>query len=917
MNTMDSLFASLGLNAPKATSAPARLPQLSTGIYSDHDEDAPTPPRRTNPEDLLEGLNPEQAAAVEHTGAPLLVIAGAGSGKTRVLTHRIAYLIATGQARPSEILAITFTNKAAAEMRERVSNLVGPAANYMWVSTFHSACVRILRQHANAAGLKTTFTIYDQADAQRLVTLICKELNLDPKQFPPKSFAFKISDLKNDLISPEGYEASAAKDPQSQALIKIYATYQQRLRDANAVDFDDLIMLSVKLLREHPAIAEHYHRRFRHILVDEYQDTNHAQYELVRVLVGNGKDLEPAQLTVVGDSDQSIYAFRGATIRNIEEFEKDFKDARTITLEQNYRSTQNILSAANAIIAANQGRRAKNLWTAHGDGAKIVTDAAESDRDEANFLITEIDALRAQGRTYGDVAVFYRTNAQSRALEDALVKNGIPYRVIGGTRFYDRKEIKDAIAYLHVLENPDDTVSILRIINTPRRGIGDKTIATLNAYAQRVGVSLGAALSRLVLSDLPVVAEDAPSEEEKPAEKTPKVTNADYPDAAKLHALLNRIWPELATLPPFNDLSARVTKTLREFWLQILRLNPEESAPIAPLLDQILDDSGYLAALRASTDLQDASRVDNLAELHAVALEFDQNPPAREENQSTLGAFLESVALVADADQLEHDEEGQVTLMTVHTAKGLEFPVVFVTGMEDGTFPHSRSLEDPNELSEERRLAYVAVTRAREQLYLTRAGSRSSWGTPQMLPASRFLADIPAEVQEARRATTFSEQSFQQGSAGYGYGSGYGSGRGGYGSGGYGSGRYGRGYGDDSYSGNYSSSDYGDDTDFAPAYGSGRARPMPDLSRRAEPTMGATARARAAAKAAKKASEKQSSQTRFHYGIKPADRIEHPTFGTGIVMDVTGSGEAEIAEVTFDDGKHKRLMLRFAKVKKI
>ena len=430
-------------------------------------------PASVDTSDLTNGLNPQQRDAVVYEGGPLLVVAGAGSGKTRVLTHRIAYLLRTGRARASEILAITFTNKAAAEMRERVAGLIGPEARRMWVFTFHSACVRILREQYQAAGLRSSFTIYDQQDSNRLVTMVARAQNIDTKRFSAKMLQARISDLKNDLITPSKYAEIAPNDPVSQTVANVYRDYQKRLCESNALDFDDLIMRTVQLLKENSAVAEHYHRRFRHILVDEYQDTNHAQYVLIRELIGDGTDVPQGELTVVGDSDQSIYAFRGATIRNIEEFEKDFQNAHTVVLEQNYRSTQSILSAANAVISKNSGRRAKALWTDLGAGDNIIYDAAESEHDEARFIIGEIDNLIGTYK-YGDMAIFYRTNAQSRALEESLVRAGIPYRVVGGTKFYERKEIKDAIAYLQAIANPDDTVSLRRIINTPRRGIGDK-----------------------------------------------------------------------------------------------------------------------------------------------------------------------------------------------------------------------------------------------------------------------------------------------------------------------------------------------------------------------------------------------------------------------------------------------------------
>ena len=453
-----------------------------------------------DPESLTRGLNDRQREAVTHAGSPLLILAGAGSGKTRVLTHRIAYLLATGRARAGEILAITFTNKAAAEMRERAGALVGDDARRMWVSTFHSACVRLLRYEHEAAGLSSSFTIYDAQDSQRLIQMVLKAQDVDIKRFTPKMVAARISDAKNELIGPARYAQTAGKDPVSRIVADAYVEYDKRMRASNALDFDDLIMRTVELLADNPLIAEHYHRRFRHILVDEYQDTNHAQYVLVRALVGDGSDgVEPAELTVVGDSDQSIYAFRGATIRNIEEFERDFTGARTILLEQNYRSTQNILSAANAVIARNSGRRAKNLWTASGDGALITLDAADSEHDEARFVVGEIDRLADLGVEWGDIAIFYRTNAQSRALEELLVRQGIPYRVVGGTRFYERREIKDALAYLQLISNPDDTVAARRVLNVPKRGIGAKAEEAIAAHAAHHGISFGAALRHLWL----------------------------------------------------------------------------------------------------------------------------------------------------------------------------------------------------------------------------------------------------------------------------------------------------------------------------------------------------------------------------------------------------------------------------------
>ena len=643
-------------------------------------------------------LNPAQLEAVTHRGTPLLVVAGAGSGKTRVLTQRISHLIRDEAVRPSEILAITFTNKAAREMAERVSTLVGPASRAMWVMTFHSACVRILRRDAGRLGVSTSFSIYDAADSQRLMGMVLRDLDLDPKRHPPRVFCARVSQLKNELIDEETF-ARRAETPADKALADAYAEYQRRLRRANAFDFDDLITATVALFELFPDVAEYYHRRFRHILVDEYQDTNHAQYMLVRHLVGNGSDgVPPAELCVVGDADQSIYAFRGATIRNIEEFERDFPDARTVLLEQNYRSTQTILDAANRVIARNTGRRPKRLWTESGAGDPISVYVADDEHDEAGFIAGEIDALiDNDGRKPADMAVFYRTNAQSRSLEEILIRVGLPYTVVGGVRFYERREVRDAIAYLRAVANPDDDVSVRRILNVPKRGIGDRAEEVIEAFAQRERISFGAALDR----------------------------------AAEIPGLATR---SQAQVVAFATLMAK------------LRTLVEAGEGPATVLQAILEQSGYLAELQASHDPQDETRVENLAELESVAVEYE-----RDNEEATLAGFLERVSLVADADEIPDDEDGVVTLMTLHTAKGLEFPVVFLTGMEDGVFPHIRSLGSEAELEEERRLAYVGITRARERLYLTRAVMRSAWGSPAYNPASRFLDEIPPELLDYRR----------------------------------------------------------------------------------------------------------------------------------------------------------------------
>ena len=897
-----------------ASGAPSAWePPVSSGGFSSGWERSSRP--GVDPESLTRGLNDRQREAVTHAGSPLLILAGAGSGKTRVLTHRIAYLLATGRARAGEILAITFTNKAAAEMRERAGALVGDDARRMWVSTFHSACVRLLRYEHEAAGLSSSFTIYDAQDSQRLIQMVLKAQDVDIKRFTPKMVAARISDAKNELIGPARYAETAGKDPVSRIVADAYVEYDKRMRASNALDFDDLIMRTVDLLRENPLIAEHYHRRFRHILVDEYQDTNHAQYVLVRALVGDGSDgVTPAELTVVGDSDQSIYAFRGATIRNIEEFERDFTGARTILLEQNYRSTQNILSAANAVIARNTGRRAKNLWTASGDGALITLDAADSEHDEARFVVGEIDRLADSGVEWGDIAVFYRTNAQSRALEELLVRQGIPYRVVGGTRFYERREIKDALAYLQVISNPDDTVAARRVLNVPKRGIGAKAEEAIAAHAAHYGISFGAALRHLWLRagcpagegegiDVDALARSASPDEasagssaspssgetagENPAareavdDSAAAVESAAAPASSPVASVPSESAPEVLGITP------RPAKSAAAFWglIETLRAAEARGASQADILEEVLDNTGYLAELRRSEDPQDASRVENLAELHSVAGAFAADAPG-----GTLADFLERVALVADSDQVpaEGERGGQVTLMTVHTAKGLEFPVVFVTGMEDGTFPHQRSLGDESELEEERRLAYVAITRARERLYLTRAAVRSAWGTPQEMPPSRFLDDIPAELLDVRRAATSGER--MRASFGGSFGSGS------YSSGSYGSGSYGR-------SRSREGRDPWGDTDTG-AFGSGRGGAS------AQPAGVRKVTRMGVAPAAKPAEDKPV------LSLKVGDRIKHATLGAGTVTGIEGEGPRTVARIRFGLGE-KRLLVRMAPMEKI
>jgi DNA helicase-2/ATP-dependent DNA helicase PcrA len=672
---------------------------------------------------LLDGLNPQQRAAVVHEGSPLLIVAGAGSGKTRVLTHRIAYLVAKRGVEPGQILAITFTNKAAGEMAARAAALTGSRARAMWLMTFHSACVRILRREARRLGYPTSFSIYDQADSQRLMTMVCRELDLDVKYHPPKVLATQVSNLKNELVD---YETLAARADgyREKALAEAYGEYQRRLFAAGAMDFDDLIMVTVNLLQAFPEAAAQYRARFRHVLVDEYQDTNHAQYVLVRELAGqqapfggqNGSAFapssppdtsstpdasSPAELCVVGDADQAIYAFRGATVRNIEEFERDFPGAQVILLEQNYRSTQNILAAANAVVARNPGRVPKRLWSEAGDGPLITGYVADSEHDEAAFVAEEVDRLADVGEaTPGQVAVFYRTNAQSRVFEEVFIRAGLPYKVVGGVRFYERREVRDLLGYLRLIANSEDEVSLRRVLNVPRRGIGERAEECVAALASRTKISFAKALAR-------------PEE---------------VPGLAARSA---------RSIQAFNELIAG------------LREMEQAGSPVGDLAEAVLERSGYLAELQASTDLQDESRIENLNELVSVAREYDSKNP-----DGTLPDFLEQVSLVADADQIPEGDEhgGLVTLMTLHTAKGLEFPVVFLTGLEEHVFPHERALGDQRELAEERRLAYVGITRAEQRLYLTRALARTWWGRPAYHAQSRFLSEVPDTLIEWRRS---------------------------------------------------------------------------------------------------------------------------------------------------------------------
>ncbi|MFT4087122.1 MAG: UvrD-helicase domain-containing protein [Gordonia sp. (in: high G+C Gram-positive bacteria)] len=805
-------------------------------------------------EALLDGLNPQQRQAVVHTGSPLLIVAGAGSGKTAVLTRRIAYLLAERDVSPGQILAITFTNKAAAEMRERVVGLVGPRGAYMWVSTFHSTCVRILRAQSALLGRRNSnFSIYDADDSRRLLGMIIRDLQLDPKKYSPRGVATLISNYKNELKDPEeakaevtagGADEATSPGVTMESIVAIYAEYQRRLAEANAFDFDDLIGETVALLQRHPEVAAYYRRRFRHVLIDEYQDTNHAQYVLVRELVGEettADGLTPSELCVVGDSDQSIYAFRGATIRNIDEFERDYPNAETILLEQNYRSTNNILRAANAVIARNANRREKRLWTDSGDGDLIVGYVADSDREEAAFIAKEIEELvdysigGSSSHTYGDVAVFYRTNTGSRAVEEVFIRHGIPYKVVGGTKFYERKEVRDIVAYLRVVANPDDSVSLRRILNTPRRGIGDRAEACVAVHAENLGVSFYQALLEGAEGRVPLL-------------NTRAVKQiggfVDLIEGLRTDFLLS-----------FADDDAQADATT-------------EGADIGDLVDAIVDRSGYRAELEGSNDPQDGARLDNLNELVAVARDFSLEAAQRDDEDEdvdtgeligadagdtvgggepepgSLAAFLEKVALVADADQVPDEGEGVVTMMTLHTAKGLEFPVVFVTGWEEGQFPHMRAMGDPDELSEERRLAYVGITRARKRLYLSRAVMRASWGQPVENPESRFLQEIPQELMDWRRVERRrpARGGFGSPGGGFGSGGGFGGGRGSFGFSSTGGGARGR----ESYS--------------------------------SDPTRGRN--------------------KNVQYAI--GDRINHPKYGMGKAVAKEGAGPTE--KITFDFG---------------
>lgn len=882
-------------------------------------------PSLCDPQSLIKDLNPQQMEAVKYYGQALLIGAGAGSGKTRVLTRRIAWLLAHGFW-ASSILAITFTNKAAAEMRERLAALVGPEAEHMWISTFHSACVRILRRDGKEIGLTSGFSIYDTADCERLVKLISGDLNIDTKRYTPRMLLGKISDCKNSLTSwqdqlksvncdykpgQRGYQVSAGDVDELVAVV--YAEYQHRLAMANAVDFDDLIMRTVELFQRCPQVSEYYRHKFRYVFVDEYQDTNHAQYVLVRELSGidSGEQPDPQMrgagrvgpswITVVGDSDQSIYAFRGADIRNIQDFEQDFPNAKTIMLEQNYRSTQTILDAANAVIARNENRKPKKLWTALGEGDKIVGYAADNAQQEAGWIANEIARIHEEeGIAYRDIAIMYRANAQSRSLEEAMINANLPYQLVGGTKFYERKEIKDALAYLQAIVNPADNVNVRRILNVPKRGLGVRAEGLIASYADAHDTTFFGAIEHM---------------------------------------------------EQIEGMSARTTKPLgvfRDMMHGLADFAKDHDTKPSEVVAEVLSKSGILEELQRSEDPQDASRVDNLSQLQSVAAEFEQNTP-----DATLAGFLETTALVADSDQLpgENEDSGKVTMMTLHTAKGLEYPYVFLTGMEQGTFPHQRAMEDTSELAEERRLAYVGITRAKRRLYVTRAAVRAQWGQANDMMPSQFLDEIPDELIDWKRREAGVERmraswrndddefggwdddddfgSVPFGGSSYGKssygGSSYGSGtygsRSSYGSSSYGSGRaqYGgssaRGasslYGSSSqrsYAGAGSSSSYGS---LYGSYGSGKSSGKSGkvTTRRVKPKT----------KPVDLTKSSQASQTDNRSGLSISDvhvgdRLTHDHFGMGTVIEIQDKGANSVITVDFGNGEVKHLLLRMAPI---
>jgi len=811
----------------------------------------PRPTGEQGQDDLLAGLNPQQLEAVTYRGPALLIVAGAGSGKTSVLTRRIASLLRAREAWPSQILAITFTNKAAGEMRERVEAIVGDAARGMWISTFHSACVRILRREAQQFGFTKSFTIYDSGDSRALIKRLVKEHEADAYGLTPASVQSRISKLKNELSDADAYARQAnMSDPAERIFVELFADYQRQLQKANAFDFDDLIGQTVYLFRAFPQVADTYRRRFRHILVDEYQDTNHAQYalihELTRPVSGDAPDpyasngmmifepetspeLEGASLTVVGDSDQSIYAFRGADIRNISEFERDFPGARVVLLEQNYRSTQNILSAANSVIGNNFDRKDKKLWSDKGDGDMIVGFTGYSQHDEAQFVADEVEALRRSGMPYSEMAVFYRTNSQSRALEEIFIRSAVPYKIMGGTKFYERAEIKDALAYLVAVANPADEMAVRRILNKPRRGIGDVTETAIARFAEEHGITFRQALS--------------------------------VPD-------------QLGFGPKIQAGIAQLDAVLAEATEIMLPASGEVPAPttVADGLSVLLSKSGYLDALRASRDPQDEARVENLDEFVAVARDFARNNP-----DGTIVDFLTEVALVSDADDLD-DESGSVSMMTMHTAKGLEYDAVFVTGVEEDLIPHRISAGEPGGPQEERRLFYVGITRARKRLHLSLAMTRAQFGEVSVAMPSRFLQEIPAGLIDWRQSP--GDVNSRGGMQSRALNARRAGGFGGSGFGGSGSGS-------------------GDRFAVKQLPGRDSLKPL--------------------STAMDKFPNRVTAKMRDNGDLELAagDRIRHSDFGEGRVDAVTGEGAKRIAHVRFDSAGQKKLLIKVAPIEKI
>ncbi len=920
-----------------------------------------------DPHKLIDGLNEQQSKAVQYKGSALLIGAGAGSGKTRVLTRRIAWILSQFHEWPSHILAITFTNKAAQEMRERLATLIGNEALNMWVSTFHSACVKILRRDGGMIGLKPGFSIYDSSDSERLIKQIETDLNIDIKRFTPKVLRGKISDFKNSLITwQDQLEAYApdyhvgvggqkiSKVGQSESLYAtVYAEYQYRLSIANAVDFDDLIMRTVELMRKVPQVAQKYRRKFRYILVDEYQDTNHAQYVLIRELSGvdaqvkgsagsagsasaqvsesSGSSestqnvsktvsqhvLSPASITVVGDSDQSIYAFRGADIRNIQDFEEDFPDAKTIMLEQNYRSTQTILDAANAVISHNQERKPKKLWTALGKGDPIIGYGAQNSSQEGLWIAEEISRLKTKENIpYSNIAIMYRANAQSRALEDALIKSGLPYQLVGGTKFYERKEVKDTLAYMQSIVNPDDDINMRRIFNVPKRGLGNRAESLLLSYAKAQGISFWNSIEQCEnISGMP----------------TRSITQ----------------------IKAFHTLMCELTQMAIK----------NDSRP-SIIVKNILDSTGLLDELKRSEDEQDLNRVENLSQLQSVASEYEQNA-----DEVTLAGFLEQTALVADSDQLPTSSEdtGKITLMTLHTAKGLEYPVVFLTGMEQGTFPHSRSMDNESELSEERRLAYVGITRAKQRLYLTYASVRSQWGDAMDMIPSQFLDEIPEDLihwnskkpsydydsdddfddevddfdddfdydddfiddfddsyasrtsfgsRAHKSSSSLKSAKTRKKSSSYGnssrtsYGSSYGSS--------YSSSSRSSSYGSSSrssYGSSYgSSSSYSSGSSYGSSYGSSKARfKSSSVTTRKSSITSSRSSSSSASRDNQVNRDNQLNIEDFHVG----DKITHDQYGLGTIVATQDKGRNSIITVDFGSDGVKRLMLRVAPIEKL